>query len=216
MLLDLRSTISPTDSPVTPGSLTGCRKGAVPAALGRRWACGCTPRTRTPRRRVRPGPCPGRTVGSRRAGRHRSQRCALRVGPPRRRRLRGDQQRALRDAATTQARHGARGGQVSAQPRRHRCVAAVGGRCTPALGRRTGPPIPALPGGGRDDGRDRPGGGVRPVVGGAEPAAVPVPRRARRVTDLRDGAPPTDRRRGCRPPLRRTARSRLRGERDGR
>ncbi len=70
-------------------------------------------------------------------------------------------------------------------------------------GGRTATTVPPLPGGGGAGGRDRQGGGVRPVAGGAEPAAVPVSTR-----HDGDAATPAGHR-GRRPPsLRRAPQSR--------
>ena len=55
-----------------------------------------------------------------------------------------------------------------------------GGRRPPALGRRAGPPLRPLPRRGRAGRRARPRVRLRPAAGRPEPAAVPVPRRARR------------------------------------
>ena len=101
---------------------------------------------------------------------------------------------------------------VAPQPRRARSVAARRGRRPPALGCRAGTPLRPLSRRGRAGRRDRPGSGVRPLAGGAQPAAVPVPH-GRRPCHDRDAvpAPPG---RGRRPPsLRRASASARRGTR---
>ena len=185
--------------------LTGCRKGAVPAALvARRAARPRRKRAAAADRAVRPRPGGGGAVGSRRPARHGAQRCAGRAGGAPRRGLRRHQQRALRHAVAAQAGHGHRRGARPAQPRRARPVAAGGDRRPPAQRRRAGSPLPALPRRGRARRRDRPGRGVRPLAGRPEPAAVPVP-------DGADGTELTEMQylrqlveRGCVAPLRRT------------
>ena len=78
--------------------LSGCRKGAVPAALMEAGPAGGLPGGGAPRRRVRSRQRRGGAVGPRRPARHGAQR---RAGAPGRRvggRRRGHQQRALRHA----------------------------------------------------------------------------------------------------------------------
>ena len=96
------------------------------------------------------------------------------------------------------------------QPRRARRVAARPPPAPTCARGRADPPLRPLPRRGGGGGRAGPGLRLRPVAGGAEPAAVPVPRRARR-----DGLPPPARRRGRPAPLRPPGRQPTRGV-DGR
>ena len=93
------------------------------------------------------------------------------------------------------------------QPGRARPLAAGGCRRPPPLGRRAAAPLRPLPGRRRAGRRGRTGGRVRPGARRPVAAAVPVPGRVER-----DGVPAPHRRGGRPPSLRRAARRR--GERD--
>ena len=153
--------------------LSGCRKGAVPAALmdaGPRAASREVGRlvdsVRTRQRRTG-------AVGPRGPPRHGAQR---RAGASRRhlgRRRRGDQQRALRDAGRVPARHHARRGAGAPAPGRARGLAAVGPDRLPALRRRAVPALRPLARCGRARRRARAGLRVRPAPGRAAAAGLP-------------------------------------------
>ena len=90
--------------------------------------------------------------------------------------MRGDQQRPLRHSGPTPVGDRARGRAVAAEPRSGRSVAPRGGRCSPALGRRAGQAVPALPRCRRAGRRDRSGGGIRSVARCSEAPTVSVSR----------------------------------------
>ena len=167
--------------------LTGCRKGAVPAAVVARRPPGRPARARPPRRRVRPRARRGRAVGPRRPARLDPQRRARSPRRPGRHRPRCHQQRPLRPSGRLRAgRHRRRGaGQPTTRPAR-RLAAGIGcGR--PAVRRRAGPAVRPLARRRRPGGRDRRGVRVRPATDGTPAPDLPGADGAHR-TELADRA----------------------------
>ena len=170
-----------------------------PACSRRARSAGGTARTATADRRVRSRSRARRTVGSRRTARQCPQRRPGRTGGACRRALRGHQQRALRDTGATSSGHRHVGGGSAVQFERHGSVVAGVGIGARAQWCRTVAPFRPVSGGGGGRRRGGCAGGLRSVVGGAEVAAVPVPRRVDR-----DAVPAPAHRAGGHAALRRT------------
>ncbi len=159
--------------------LTGCRKGAVPAALMEAGPRAASREVGRLVERVRARQRRGRAVGPRGPARHGAQR---RAGPPGRRvgrRRRGHQQRALRHAGRLPPGHHARRGAGAPPAGRAGGLAALGPGGLPAL-RRPSRPGASPAGPAWSSGRPSSGAGLRlrPAPGRAAAARLPRPRRA--------------------------------------
>ncbi len=161
--------------------LTGCRKGAVAAALTAAGPARGHPRARPARRGLRSRRRGRGALGPRRPARHRPQR---RPGPSRRHPgpgHGGHQQRPLRHPGPAAAGHHPGRGAGPAAARRARRLAPLRRHRPPPLGGRAGASLRPVARRGGPGRRDRSGVRLRPPPGGPRPPRLPGARRAHRA-----------------------------------